>query len=314
VIAAETSIVSHRGPDLRRVTGALFAAAFALAGCVAPPAASPPPPPSPAPAPAPAPPPAPLPPARIEIADTGSQGGLLLGTAPAGTTRLAMDGTAIPVAPDGRFLIAFDRDAGPTAPLTAQLRDGRTATRTITVAPRAWRIERLNRVAKYPVPSADFQRRRPAELAQIKVARAKVSDVDGWRQRLVWPVTGRISGLFGAQRIYRGEPGSYHSGVDVARPTGTPVVAPADGVVVLAAESPFTLEGNLLIIDHGMGLNSAFLHLSRIDVAVGTRVRQGETVGAIGATGRASGPHLHWAMKWRDARIDPLLIAGPMND
>ena len=162
------------------------------------------------------------------------------------------------------------------------------------------------------MPSADFQRRRPGELAQIEAARAIESPVEGWRQRLVWPVTGRISGLFGAQRIYRGEPGSYHSGVDVARPSGTPVVAPADGVVVLAAASPFTLEGNLLIIDHGMGLNSAFLHLSRIDVPVGTRVRQGQTVGAIGATGRASGPHLHWAMKWRDARIDPLLIAGPM--
>lgn len=289
--------------------------ALALAGCVAPPAkraptpvAPPPPPPSPAPA------PAPLPPARIDIAVTGSQGGLLLGTAPAGTTRLTMDGETVAIAPDGRFVIAFDRDAGPSATLTAQLRDGRTATRTIAVAPRDWRIERLNRVAKYPVPSADFQRRRPAELAQIVAARAKTSDVDGWRQRLVWPVTGRISGLFGSQRIYRGEPGSYHSGVDVARPTGTPVVAPADGVVVLAADSAFTLEGNLLIIDHGMGLNSAFLHLSRIDVPVGARVRQGQTVGAIGATGRVSGPHLHWAMKWREARIDPLLIAGPMND
>lgn len=288
---------------------------LALTGCVAPPAAVPLPPPAQPAAPAlAAPPPAPLPPARILIDGAASQGGLLLGTAPAGTVRLTKDGEAIPVAADGRFIIAFDRDAASTSTLQAQLRDGRTATQAIAVAPRAWRIERLNRVAKVPVPSADFQRRRPPELAQINAARAKSSEVDGWRQRFIWPVTGRISGLFGAQRIYRGEPGSYHSGVDVARPTGTPVVAPADGVVVLATASPFTLEGNLLIIDHGMGLNSAFLHLSRIDVAVGARVRQGQTVGAIGATGRASGPHLHWAMKWRDARIDPLLIAGPMAE
>ncbi len=285
-----------------------------LASCVAPPAQVPPPAASPPPVATPAPPPAPVPPARFGMAATGSQGGLLLGTAPAGTVRLTKDGEPIPVGAGGRFIIAFDRDAGPSSLLRAQLRDGRTATHTIAVAPRAWRIERLNRVAKYPVPNADFQRRRPPELAQINAARAKASDVDGWRQRLIWPVTGRISGLFGAQRIYRGEPGSYHSGVDVARPTGTPVVAPADGVVVLAAEAPFTLEGNLLIIDHGMGLNSAFLHLSRIDVPLGARVRQGQKVGAIGTSGRASGPHLHWAMKWRDARIDPLLIAGPMPD
>lgn len=238
----------------------------------------------------------------------------MLGTAPVGTVELLKDGAPVTVAADRRFVIAFDRDAGPASVLTARLSDGRTATHNLSVAPRAWRIERLNRVAKYPVPSADFQRRRPAELARIEAARGRMEAADGWRQRIVWPVTGRISGLFGAQRIYRGEPGSYHSGVDVARPTGTPVVAPADGVVVLAADAPFTLEGNLLIIDHGMGLNSAFLHLSRIDVPVGTRVRQGQVVGAIGATGRASGPHLHWAMKWKDARIDPLLIAGPMPD
>ncbi|WP_085808990.1 M23 family metallopeptidase [Sphingomonas sp. TZW2008] len=249
---------------------------------------------------------------RIAIAGSASQGGLLLGTAPRGTIALALDGKPVAVAPDGRFVIAFDRDAASRATLFATLADRRVVTQEIAVAPRAWRIERLDRVAKVPVPSADFLARRPGELAQINAARAGSADVAGWRERFIWPATGRISGLFGAQRIYRGEPGSYHSGVDVARPTGTPVVAPADGVVVLAAAAPFTLEGNLLVIDHGMGLNSAFLHLSRIDVRVGARVRQGEQIGAVGATGRASGPHLHWAMKWRDARIDPLLVAGPM--
>jgi murein DD-endopeptidase MepM/ murein hydrolase activator NlpD len=153
---------------------------------------------------------------------------------------------------------------------------------------------------------------RPAELAQIAAARAQLTDAQGWRQRFLWPATGRISGLFGAQRIYRGEPGAYHSGTDIARPTGTPVVAPADGVVILAADRPFTLEGNLLMIDHGGGLNSAFLHLSRIDVKVGEHVRRGQAIGAIGMTGRATGPHLHWSLRWRDARLDPMLMAGAM--
>lgn len=296
---------------------AALAALLLLAGCVAPtagaPAPAPVPPPAPAAAPRPAPAAAPLPAPRFAIGGTASQGGLMLGTAPAGTIRLLKDGAPVALAADGGFVVAFDRDAGPTSVLTAELSDGRIATHHLSVAPRAWRIERLDRVPKVPVPSADFQRRRPAELAQIEAARSRNEAAEGWRQRIIWPVTGRISGLFGAQRIYRGEPGSYHSGVDVARPTGTPVVAPADGVIVLAADAPFTLEGNLLIIDHGMGLNSAFLHLSRIDVPVGAKVRQGQVVGAIGATGRVSGPHLHWAMKWRDARIDPLLIAGPMT-
>ena len=251
-------------------------------------------------------------PAAIVLSDTPGQGAVLTGSVPVGAT-LQLDGQPVAVAPDGRFLIAFDRDAGPSATLTATLPDGQRLVRSLSVAPRAWRIERLPTLPRISQPSAEFQRRRAPELAQINAARDKSTDAQGWRQRFAWPVRGRISGLFGSQRIYAGEPGAYHSGVDVARPTGTPVAAPADGVVILAAASPFTLEGNLLMIDHGMGLNSAFLHLSRIDVKPGDRVRQGQVVGAIGATGRATGPHLHWSMKWHDARIDPLLLAGPMT-
>lgn len=240
------------------------------------------------------------------------QGGAVLGTAPSLTVRLHFNGEDVPVAADGRFIIAFDRDAGPAATIVATRADGTALRRTLSVQPRAWRIERLDRLPRYSQPSEEFRRRRPAEIAQINAARAIRSDSQGWRQRFMWPVTGRISGLFGAQRIYKGEPGSYHSGVDVARPAGTPVLAPADGVVILAAQQPFTLEGKLLMLDHGMGLNSAFLHLSRIDVKAGDVVRRGQTIGAVGMTGRATGPHLHWGMKWRNARIDPLLLAGAM--
>lgn len=249
---------------------------------------------------------------RIALEGQAIQGGVMLGTAPAGTTRLTLNGVPVRIADDGRFILAFDRDAGTTASLVAERPDGSRVTQAITVAPRAWRIERLNSLPRISQPSAEFQRRRAPELAQINAARAKDTGASGWRQQFLWPVTGRVSGLFGAQRIYRGEPGSYHSGVDVARPTGTPLMAPADGVVILATPGEFTLEGRLLMIDHGMGLNSAFLHMNSIDVKEGQTVRRGQRLGTVGATGRATGPHMHWGMKWGDARIDPLLLAGPM--
>ncbi|UZK65742.1 M23 family metallopeptidase [Sphingomonas sp. M1-B02] len=249
---------------------------------------------------------------RFAIDGALMQGGAVLGTAPQGATLLTLDGVPVRIAPDRRFLIAFDRDAGPSATLVARLSDGREIRQQLTIAPRAWAISRLDRLPKYPVPQPEFQRRRPAELAQISAARAMQGESAGWRQDFLWPVTGRISTMFGSQRIYAGEPGAFHSGVDIARPTGTTVLAPADGVVVLATAAPFTLEGNLILIDHGMGLNSAFVHLSRIDVKLGAHVRRGQPIGAVGNSGRATGPHLHWSMKWRDARIDPLLVAGPM--
>ncbi|WP_422921366.1 M23 family metallopeptidase [Sphingomonas donggukensis] len=257
--------------------------------------------------------PEPLPPARFVLEGAMTQGGVVLGTAPTGTVRLRLDGQDVVVARDGRFLIAFDRDAAPAARLVATRSDGSSVVEALAVSPRAWRIERLDTLPKQPQPDAEFVRLRPPELAQINGARAQDNAVDGWRQRFVWPATGRISGLFGAQRIYKGEPGAYHSGVDVAKPAGAPIVAPADGVVILAADHPFTLEGNLLMLDHGMGLNSAFLHLSRIAVRPGQRVRQGDVIGYVGSTGRATGPHLHWGMKWRGARLDPLLLAGAMG-
>ena len=254
---------------------------------------------------------APVPAPAFRWTGLPTQGGLIAGTAPAGSVAVTLDGQPIEVE-GGRFIAGFDRDAGPQALLVATLADGRRITQPLAVAPRAWRIERLNTLPRFPAPDPVMARLRPAELAQIAAARAQETDAQGWRQPFRWPATGRISGLFGAQRIYRGEPGSYHSGIDIAKPTGAPVVAPADGVVILAADPPFTLEGKLLMIDHGHGLNSAFLHLSRIDVRVGEHVRQGQAIGAVGATGRATGPHLHWSLRWHDARLDPLLVAGAM--
>lgn len=244
-----------------------------------------------------------------------TQGGWARGRVPAGTSALTLDGKPVPIAPDGSFFLAFDRDAGTSATLNARLANGSSAVRTLSVSPRAWRIEHIP-IGPRPgaPPSEAFRIRREAELAQINAARAIDSGSQGWRQRFVWPAKGRLSGLFGSQRIYNGTPGSYHSGTDIATgASGTPFVAPADGVVILAAASPFTLEGNLLMIDHGMGLNSAFLHCSQILVKQGEAVKQGQVIGRIGMTGRATGPHLHWSIKWRDARLDPILFTGPMN-
>lgn len=232
---------------------------------------------------------------------------------PGGTVRLTLDGDPVGFDNDGAFFAAFDRDQKSSAVLRAQLGDGRVVDRVLAISPRAWNIEHVN-VARSPGgPTAAFMRIREPELARIAAARDVQAKSEGWSQTFVWPARGRISGRFGSQRIYRGEPGSYHSGLDISTGTsGTPFVAPADGVVVLAADHPFTLEGNLLMIDHGMGLNSAFLHCSQILVKEGERVKQGQVIGRIGATGRATGPHLHWSLKWHDARLDPLLFLGPM--
>jgi murein DD-endopeptidase MepM/ murein hydrolase activator NlpD len=250
---------------------------------------------------------------QIALEGEAVQGGLVRGRAPAGTASLSLGDQPVAVAPDGRFIIGLDRDQGPSATLTARFADGRTVTQPLPVAPRAWRIEHVNISQRPPaIPDEAYRLRRERETARIREARAQRSDVGGWAQRFVWPSVGRISGWFGSQRVYRGVAASYHSGVDVAGGAGAPVVAPADGVVVLAGAPMFSLEGNLVILDHGMGLNSAFLHLSRSDVSVGQRVRQGQRIGSIGATGRATGPHLHWSLMWNGSRLDPMLAAGPM--
>ncbi|MEO9601481.1 M23 family metallopeptidase [Parasphingorhabdus sp.] len=251
----------------------------------------------------------------VQFGFTGEaiQGGVMIGDAPAGTRSLSFDGRLVPMDEDGKFIIAFNRDAGQAAQLIATLENGETVRKFFNVSPRKWKIEHvaLNRRAR--TASAAFKKRRAPELAQINAARQMETDSDGWRQAFIWPIKGRVSGMFGNQRIFNGTPGSYHTGIDIAAPTGTYYVAPADGVVTLAATRPFSLEGNLLMIDHGMGLNSAFLHSSKILVKPGQVVKRGEPIGRIGSTGSATGPHLHWSMKWKQARIDPILLTGPMD-
>jgi len=243
-----------------------------------------------------------------------TQGGWIRGQAPASTLSARLDDQALTLDPQGRFFAAFDRDAKPEAHLVATLRNGRTVDTPLTVSPRAWDIEHVDTPLRpNGATPEEFTRTRAPELARITAAKSTDTGSEGWRQNFIWPSPGRISGHFGAQRVYRGgEAGAYHSGLDIAGGAGTVYVAPADGVVVLAAaDTPFTLEGHLLIVDHGQGLNSAFLHASELLVKEGDHVKQGQPLGRIGMTGRATGPHLHWSLTWRGRRLDPLLFVPP---
>ncbi|MGB3796138.1 MAG: M23 family metallopeptidase [Alteraurantiacibacter sp.] len=268
---------------------------------------------TPAPTPAPTPTPSPTGLSTFVYDGALTQGGWIRGQAPGGTASARLGETELVLDEEGRFFAAFDRDAGTQAELIATLANGREVRSLLSVSPRDWNIERVNVARRAGGASESFMRRRQPELDAIWDARTAQSDTDGWKQDFIWPLTGRISGRFGSQRVYRGESGSYHSGIDIATGgSGDPFVAPAGGVVTLATASPFSLEGNLLIIDHGAGLNSAFLHLSDIAVREGDRVEQGQMLGRIGSSGRATGPHLHWSLKWHLTRLDPILFTGPM--
>jgi murein DD-endopeptidase MepM/ murein hydrolase activator NlpD len=248
--------------------------------------------------------------APLLLTGTAEQGALLRGRLPPGAGALTLDGKPVAITTDGAFLIGFGRDAPAEATLTFTAADGSAMRQTIAIAPRQWRIQSLPTLPPRPVPDAEFAARRPDELARIAAART-LSTPDSaavtgnaWRGPFKAPVNGPTTGVYGSQRILAGTPAAPHSGLDFAAASGTPVVAPAAGVVRLA-DGPFTLEGNLVLLDHGLGLVSAFLHLSRIDVKPGDIVAAGAPIGAVGRTGRATGPHLHWGVTWTDVRVDP---------
>ena len=238
------------------------------------------------------------------------QGALVIGeTVPA--SRVILDGRELMVSPEGVFAFGFGRDHAPVASLEVHFPDGMRETRTLSVAPRSYNIQRIDGIApKFVNPPAEVLARIARESKQKKTARGVMRDATGFEQVFIWPAKGRISGVFGSQRFYNGEPRRPHYGVDIAADTGAPVVAPADGIVTLA-ENDMYFEGGLIFLDHGQGVTSYYMHLSRVDVRPGERVRQGQTLGAVGATGRSTGPHLHWAMFWREAHLDPsVLIPG----
>ena len=241
-----------------------------------------------------------------------TQGGLLRGRVPPGST-VEYEGDAVRVSADGWFLVGFGRDAPPDAELVVVFPDGRRERQVLEVRPREYDIQRIDglpprKVA--PRSEEDLARIR-ADVKMVKQARVVDDPRSDFLSGFRWPVRGRISGVYGSQRILNGEPRRPHFGVDIAAPAGTKVVAPADGVVTLVHPDMF-FSGGTLIVDHGHGLSSAFLHLSRILVERGERVVQGQAIAEVGSTGRSTGPHLDWRMNLFDRRIDPSLLVGPM--
>ena len=244
---------------------------------------------------------------RIVFPAAASQGALVFGKVPGGSI-VRYAGRVLRPTPYGTVVFGIGRDESGPVRVDVQRPDGLSESASITVTPRDWPIERIDDVPPATVnPPPAIAERIEREQAMVVAARERDDDRADFVQSFVWPVQGRISGRFGNQRVYNGSPKSPHSGMDIAVPQGTPVLAPAAGIVTFA-NADLYLTGGTVLLDHGHGVSSNFLHLSRIDVKVGDRVEQGQVIGAVGATGRATGPHLHWGMNWFDVRIDPLLV------
>jgi murein DD-endopeptidase MepM/ murein hydrolase activator NlpD len=247
----------------------------------------------------------------LELQGDAVQGGLIFGQAAPGST-VTLDDRQLLVSDDGRFLFGFGRDDAGSVSLEVRAPGEDPVRRTLEIAPREYDIERVDGLPPATVtPPPEVLERTRREAALVAQARTRRDNRTDWAEGFSWPAQGRLSGFYGSQRILNGEPRRPHFGVDVAAPTGTPVNAPAPGIVTLA-EPDLYFSGGTLIIDHGQGLTSSFLHLSAVSVVVGDRVRAGDKVGEIGATGRATGPHLDWRMNWYNKRVDPQPLAGEM--
>ncbi|GLS25998.1 M23 family metallopeptidase [Marinibactrum halimedae] len=240
------------------------------------------------------------------------QGAILRGKVPQGTELEVDDSIVVPVADSGNFVIGLDRDAPSVLKIKVRPLGGQVFTKEFEVKARDYKIQRIEGVpAKTVNPDPHQIARSRKEAALVRKARAGASSRQDFTADFEWPLFGPISGVYGSQRYYNGEPRRPHYGVDIARPTGTPVKAPAAGKVTLVHPDMF-YSGGTLIIDHGHGLTSTFLHLSKILVKDGQVVQQGDEIAEVGSSGRATGPHLDWRMNWFDRRVDPTTLVGPM--
>ena len=239
------------------------------------------------------------------------QGGLVFGkTDP--DTKIILNDRLVTVTPDGRFVIGFGRDAPETAVFQSVAADGKRLVRTLKIEKRKYRIQRIDGLPpKMVSPSPAALLRIKAEGKVIRDARAVFTPVAHFAGGFIWPAKGRISGVYGSQRILNGEPRRPHLGIDIAAPAGTPVIAAAPGRITLANTDMY-FTGGTVIIDHGHGLSTVYSHLSAVSARLGQMVKQGELIGKIGSTGRSTGPHLDWRVNWFQERLDPALLVGPM--
>ena len=246
--------------------------------------------------------------AEVRLAGPLTQGGLVIGETVPGSA-VSLDGRRVRVSEDGFFVIGFGRDAKPGARLEITGPDGSTAHRTLDVAPRDFPVQRIDGLPRRQVtPAPEDLRRIRADNAAITAVRARDNAVPYFMSGFVRPLKGRVSGVFGSQRILNGKPRSPHGGLDIAAERGTPVAAAADGIVALAHPDMF-YTGKTVMIDHGHGLASVYAHMQEILVEPGQWVGRGEPIGRVGSSGRATGPHLHWGVSLFSTRLDPALLA-----
>ncbi len=235
------------------------------------------------------------------------QGGLVQGfTAPG--SEVTLDGNPVRVRDDGRFLLGFGRNAGARSSLVVTTPDNRVQRHALKIGQRDYQVQRINGLPSRMVsPDKEALARIRAEAALVGAARRRDTSQPYFDTGFQWPVRGRITGVYGSGRILNGQPRQPHYGIDIAAVEGTPVLAPAGGIVSLAHRDMY-FSGGTLIIDHGRGLSSTMMHLSRLLVAEGDIVRQGQPVAEVGATGRATGAHLDWRINLFRARLDPELV------
>lgn len=241
-----------------------------------------------------------------------TQGGFVTSQVTA-NAKVSMNGQSVPVTPDGRFALGFGRDFPESAKIQITYPNGDVDTFTRSIAKRDYKIQRINGLPpkKVNVPPERLKRIR-AESKLVREARAQRLNHTDFLGPFIWPTKGTITGVYGSQRVLNGEPRRPHFGIDVAAPTGTPVKAPAGGTVTMSHNDMY-FSGGTLLLDHGYGVNSAFLHLDEILVKEGDVVKQGDVIATVGATGRVTGPHLDWRMNWLDQRIDPQLLVEPIT-
>lgn len=240
------------------------------------------------------------------------EGGLLFIESAPGTTA-TLDGKPVPVAQDGSFVIGFHRDSPGTVVLRIREPGVDELRMELQVAQREYAEQRIDGLPTNLVtPPTEVLQRIRAEAERVREARAAPVTTPHYLNGFTWPAVGCITGVYGTRRILNGEPRQPHYGIDLAAPRGATVRAAGDGVVVMA-ERDLYYSGGTLIIAHGQGLTSTYLHLSSISVGRGDPVRKGDTVATVGSTGRSTGPHLDWRFNWLNARIDPELVvpAGP---
>ena len=238
------------------------------------------------------------------------QGGLVLLQMEAGST-LTVDGAPRMVSPDGLALVGFHRDDAETVRLEAASPGGEVASLSLTPRQRQYQEQRIDGLPSAMVtPPQEVLDRIARDREEVVKARAFATGIGGFTQEFAWPAKGIVTGVYGSRRILNGEPRAPHYGIDIAAPLGTPVTAPADGIVRMVDDLYFT--GWTIILDHGHGLSSTFLHLDETLVEEGQSVRRGEPLATVGSSGRSTGPHLDWRINLFGKRLDPMLIAGPM--